>query len=184
MNRLLLVNAAHPCPFTRPEDLVSVASPVAEVTLVREAADALSALISRLKGETVILPVSGWRSAEEQSDIWESSLRENGPVFTQKYVARPGCSEHQTGLAIDLGIAGPDLDMLCPEFPETGIAGAFRSLAAEYGFVERYPAGKEQVTGIAYEPWHFRYVGAADARNMKTMGLALEEYVALRGGTR
>ena len=91
-------------------------------------------------------------------------------------MALPGCSEHQTGLAIDLGLRGPEVDFLCPDFPYTGPCGDFRRLAADYGFVERYPAGKEPITGIAHEPWHFRYVGVPHAERMAAMGLVLEEY--------
>ena len=59
------------------------------------------------------------------------------------------------------------------------MCGAFRQRAADYGFILRYPAGKEAVTGIAHEPWHFRYVGAPHARIMTDLGLTLEEYVVL-----
>ena len=87
-----------------------------------------------------------------------------------------GCSEHETGLAIDLGQGGGAVDFIRPAFPETGACGAFRRLAARYGFVLRYPEGKERVTGIAHEPWHFRYVGVPHARLMEEAGLCLEEY--------
>ena len=105
------------------------------------------------------------------------SLAENGREFTEQYVARPGCSEHQTGLAIDLGLRLPEIDFIRPYFPYDGLAGRFRQLAAEYGFVERYPQGKEAVCGIAHEPWHFRYVGRPHALIMQKRGLTLEEYL-------
>ena len=94
-------------------------------------------------------------------------------------MALPGCSEHQTGLAIDLGLAAGDIDFICPNFPYDGVCGAFRAKAADYGFILRYPAGKEPVTGISHEPWHFRYVGVPHARLMVRLGLTLEEYVDL-----
>ena len=122
-------------------------------------------------------PVSGWRSFEEQTDIYQNSLVKNGRSFTRKYVALPGHSEHQTGLAIDLGLRGPELDFIRPDFPYTGICQRFRERAVDFGFVERYPAGKEAVTGITHEPWHFRYVGPAHAREIVRRGLALEEYL-------
>ena len=93
-------------------------------------------------------------------------------------MARPGCSEHQTGLAIDLGQAAPHIDFLRPAFPYDGVCGAFRRQAARYGFIERYEKGKEEITGIAHEPWHFRYVGAPHAQLMRQHGLCLEEYPA------
>ena len=91
-------------------------------------------------------------------------------------MALPGHSEHQTGLAIDLGQAGLDLDFICPDFPYCGICQEFRRRAVDYGFVERYRAGKESVTGIAHEPWHFRYVGRPHAAIMMQRDLVLEEY--------
>ena len=110
-----------------------------------------------------IRPVSGWRSREEQQSIWDMALAEEGAAFTRKYVALPGCSEHQSGLAIDLGRACEPVDPICPDFPYDGVFGAFRRAAADYGFIERYQSGKEHLTGIAAEPWHFRYVGVPHA---------------------
>ncbi len=115
----------------------------------------------------------------EQREIWDGSMAENGTEFTRKYVALPGCSEHQTGLAIDLALRSDNIDFIRPDFPYDGICGRFRALAADYGFIERYQAGKEHITGIAAEPWHFRYVGRPHARLMSDNGLCLEEYVEL-----
>ena len=92
-------------------------------------------------------------------------------------MALPGHSEHQTGLAIDLGLRGPEIDFIRPDFPYEGVCQRFRERAADFGFVERYPAGKEAVIGIAHEPWHFRYVGPSHAREMVHRGLVLEEYL-------
>ena len=85
-------------------------------------------------------------------------MRESGRKFTETYVAVPGHSEHETGLAIDLGLKQDVIDFIRPEFPYEGICQRFRQLAPKYGFIERYPKGKEEVTGIGQEPWHFRYV--------------------------
>ena len=120
--------------------------------------------------------MSGWRSQQEQQRIWDDSMAEHGETFTRQYVALPGCSEHQTGLAIDLGKAAGYIDFIRPAFPYDGVCGRFRRLAARYGFIERYQWGKEEVTGISAEPWHFRYVGAPHAQLMETNGLCLEEY--------
>ena len=144
--------------------------------LARRAAEPLRRLVRALGGWSVLVPVSGWRSQREQQEIYESSLRQNGRAFTEQFVALPGHSEHQTGLAIDLGQAGPDLDFICPDFPYCGICQEFRRRAVDYGFVERYRAGKESVTGIAHEPWHFRYVGRPHAAIMMQRDLVLEEY--------
>lgn len=173
---LILVNAEHPIQhMERP--VLAPAVPGSDILLDTRAAAMLSGLISRLGAAGEIVPVSGWRSAEEQQEIWDGSMRENGAEFTRKYVALPGCSEHQTGLAIDLALRADSIDFIRPEFPYDGICGRFRALAADYGFVERYQSGKEDLTGIAAEPWHFRYVGRPHARIMCDMGLCLEEYV-------
>jgi D-alanyl-D-alanine dipeptidase/carboxypeptidase len=177
MNSLILVNLQHACPTDMVQDLVPVCENAPQILLEREAAVALARLMGELNGWRWIVPVSGWRSMEEQTEIYHHSLVENGQAFTEQYVALPGHSEHQTGLAIDLGLRQKNVDFLRPAFPYDGICQRFRQLAPTYGFVERYPAGKEGVTGIAHEPWHFRYVGTPHADNMARRGLTLEEYL-------
>lgn len=176
---LLLVNASHPIPDAAHLDLVCVDPRWPEVRLERRAAGLLNACIRAVGGQESIVPVSGWRSRMEQQAIWDDTLNQEGEEFTRQYVALPGCSEHQTGLAIDLGQAAEEIDFIRPAFPYDGVCGAFRKQAADYGFILRYPAGKEAVTGIAHEPWHFRYVGVPHAQIMTNLDLALEEYVVL-----
>lgn len=130
-----------------------------------------------LEEEPSIVGVSGYRTREEQIQIFEDSLRENGREFTEKYVAFPDHSEHQTGLAIDLAENREGIDFICPEFPREGICQKFREKMAGFGFIERYAKEKQNVTGIGAEPWHFRYVGAPHARLMQQKDMALEEYV-------
>lgn len=175
---LVLVNAEHPI-RRRERPVLAPAAPGSDVLLDTRAAAMLTGLISRLGAAGEIVPVSGWRSMREQREIWDGSMAENGTEFTRKYVALPGCSEHQTGLAIDLALRFDNIDFIRPDFPYDGICGRFRALAADYGFIERYQAGKEHITGIAAEPWHFRYVGRPHARLMSDNGLCLEEYVEL-----
>ena len=175
---LVLVNAEHPI-RRRERPVLAPAAPGSDVLLDTRAAAMLTGLISRLGAAGEIMPVSGWRSMREQREIWDGSMAENGTEFTRKYVALPGCSEHQTGLAIDLALRSDNIDFIRPDFPYDGICGRFRALAADYGFIERYQAGKEHITGIAAEPWHFRYVGRPHARLMSDNGLCLEEYVEL-----
>ena len=175
---LVLVNAEHPI-RRRERPVLAPAAPGSDVLLDTRAAAMLTGLISRLGAAGEIVPVSGWRSMREQREIWDGSMAENGTEFTRKYVALPGCSEHQTGLAIDLALRYDNIDFIRPDFPYDGICGRFRALAADYGFIERYQAGKEHITGIAAEPWHFRYVGRPHARLMSDNGLCLEEYVEL-----
>lgn len=173
---LVLVNAQYGLTQDAAAETLVPVRPGSPVLLDRTAAEALNRLMNELDGWAAITPVSGWRSMAEQTALYTQSLRENGPEFTAKFVARPGHSEHQTGLAIDLGLTKEHIDFIRPDFPYTGICQTFRERAAAYGFVERYPAGKEAITGIAHEPWHFRYVGVPHAEIMAEHGWTLEEY--------
>ena len=175
---LILVNGRHPY---RSENMKSVLVPVcidSKILLERGAANALSRLMSNINGWAQISAVSGWRSKQEQREIYDQSLQDKGANFTEQFVARPDHSEHQTGLAIDLGLSKPDIDFLCPYFPYSGICQIFRERAVSYGFIGRYPKGKEAITGISHEPWHFRYIGTPHAAIMTELGLVLEEYHA------
>lgn len=176
---LILVNRDYACREADRKTLVPVGSPRSGVLMERRAALLLEELMAKLHGWADIAPVSGWRSLAEQRATWEWTLAKEGEAFTRKYVALPGHSEHHTGLAIDLGERREDIDPICPAFPEDGPCGRFSRLAARYGFILRYPAGKEAVTGIAHEPWHFRYVGVPHALIMEERGLTLEEYILL-----
>lgn len=176
---LVLVNGSHPCPETAATSLVPVGPAGDGARMERRAAALLEQLITAAGGWGQIAAVSGWRSRQEQAALWEQSLREHGADFTARFVARPGHSEHETGLAVDLGLRGTALDPICPEFPPDGVCGNVRRLAARYGFVLRYPGGKEHITGIAREPWHFRYVGIPHAEIMERLSLTLEEYLGM-----
>lgn len=144
--------------------------------LERRTATLLSKIMDEFDGWKYITVVSGWRSENEQEKIYRDSILTNGRKFTEKYVARPGHSEHQTGLAVDLGIRGMKNDFIRPYFADEGAAHIFRDKAARFGFIERYPEGKETITKIAHEPWHFRYVGSPHASIMSEKHLTLEEY--------
>lgn len=158
--------------------LIPVQERFSSIKMRRRAVVLLSSLMDGIHGWRSIVPVSGWRSFEDQQDIWDDTLKESGLEFTRKYVAAPGHSEHQTGLAIDLGLKQESIDFICPAFPYSGICQTFREMAAGYGFIERYPAGKEHITGIGHEPWHFRYVGVPHAEIMRRNDLTLEEYIS------
>lgn len=176
----VLVNASSPIErYPAEDELAPVMDSFPDVLMERTAAEALKALLEEIGSGDRIVPVSGWRSHREQQKIWDDTIAEKGELFTRKYVAVPGCSEHETGLAIDLAENAPEIDFICPEFPRTGICGKFRERAPHYGFIERYPKGKESVTGIGAEPWHFRYVGLPHSLIMTGLGLVLEEYVGL-----
>lgn len=175
---LILVNRLHAYREQADLELIAPFAEKEEILMKAEAAEQLLRALADIGGQQEIVPVSGWRSRMEQEKIWDDSLAENGPEFTKTYVAAPGHSEHQTGFAIDLGKRQEVIDFIRPDFPYEGICQRFRERAAVYGFVERYPAGKEALTGIGHEPWHFRYVGAPHAQIMKKEQLVLEEYIS------
>lgn len=180
-NYLVLVNAEHPLFHpVDPSELVCALDGYPGILLERTAAKALRKLLADIGSRDEIVPVSGWRSREEQKKIWKDTVAERGIDFARKYVALPACSEHETGLAIDLALNAPDIDFICPEFPRTGICRKFRELAPHYGFIERYQKAKESITGISEEPWHFRYVGTPHSVVIAEKGLSLEEYVERR----
>lgn len=176
---LLLVNGSHPLTSPVPAELSAPDPAFPQIQMERRAALLLSACIRAAGASGVIVPVSGWRSHQEQQSIWDDTLAREGMDFTRQYVAFPGCSEHETGLAMDLAKAAPDIDFIRPELPWDGVCGVFRRLAPRYGFIQRYRAEKAAITGIAAEPWHFRYVGIPHAILMEQKGLCLEEYLAL-----
>lgn len=173
---LVLVNGEHPIRERGLISLTMVDRRYPHILMEHRAKQLLAACMEKVGGLERIALVSGWRSQEEQQRIWDQCMAEHGAMFTGQYVALPGCSEHQTGLAIDLGKAGEEVDFIRPEFPYDGIFGEFRRLAPRYGFVQRYHSEKEAITGISAEPWHFRYVGAPHAQLMGEHGLCLEEY--------
>ncbi len=176
---LILVNAHYPYRKSpRGQRLVPVHNGMDVVLLAHNAAKPLELLMAQLGNWEQIAAVSGWRSRREQQQIYDDSLRDNGKEFTENFVALPGCSEHQTGLAIDLALRRNEIDFIRPDFPYTGICQTFRQKAPYYGFVERYPKAKANITGIAHEPWHFRYVGKPHAEVMTEHGLVLEEYIS------
>lgn len=93
-----------------------------------------------------------------------------------KVVAVPGTSEHQLGLALD--IVDLDHQLLDESQEDTQVQQWLMEHSWEYGFILRYPTGKSDITGIIYEPWHYRYVGREDAEQIHTLGICLEEYLA------
>lgn len=119
--------------------------------------------------------VSGYRSFTRQKSIWNSSIYSNGLAHTEKYVARPGKSEHQTGFSAD--ITGASYKLLLEPFERTKEFKWLNDNAHKYGFILRYPKEKEDITGYGYEPWHYRYVGIEAANEIKSLNLVLEEYI-------
>ena len=127
---------------------------------------------------------SSYRSQERQQELYDNKVqrvmaegvsREAAQAEAARWVARPGTSEHQTGLAVDIvSLSNQMLDETQESTPE------FQWLAEnawKYGFILRYPSDKSEKTGIAYEPWHFRFVGKEAAAEIHDLGLCLEEYL-------
>ncbi len=162
---------------TLAEELVPFSESFKNITISRDTNRALHLLLNGIGAGERIVPVSGYRSFEEQAEIYNTSLNENGSEYTKKYVAIPGASEHQTGLAIDLALNEGEIDFICPRFPRFGICEEFRKTAAIYGFIERYKEEKREVTGISGEEWHFRYVGFPHSKIIEESGFCLEEYI-------
>ena len=126
-----------------------------------------------------IIPVSGYRPQTEQQAIWDDTRAREGDAFTRQYVALPGCSEHQTGLALDIVAAG--YQILDEEQEDTAEQKWLMENSWKYGFILRYPSEKSDITGIGYEPWHYRYVGKAAAADIYRTGVCLEEYLSQEG---
>ena len=118
---------------------------------------------------------SGFRSYETQTQLYQNYVDKDGKAEADRYSARPGYSEHQTGLAFDL--IGTNGDLVTEE----KAAQWLLDHAADYGFVVRYLKGKEKETGYMAEEWHLRYVGK-EAKDIAASGLSLEEYYGFEGG--
>ena len=180
---VLLVNKAHPLSKEYiPEDLRAVhipfvsTNPIEKTFLRNEAAHALESLYldACLQGLT-IKGVSGYRSYDRQAFLYESYCSQLGEKEASRISAQPGMSEHQTGLAIDLSCHSINYE-LNESFGKTKEGQWLSHHSYEYGFIIRYPQGKENITGYAYEPWHLRYVGIELASELYRGNHTLEEY--------
>lgn len=127
-------------------------------------------------GDNDLLVNSAYRSQDVQQTIYDNTLASRGEEGTH-WVAKPGYSEHQTGYAFDLSLMAPDGTMY--DYDGTGNYGWINENCSRYGFVVRYDDKKKEITGIANEPWHFRYVGQQHAIYMVQNDLCLEEYIDL-----
>ncbi len=183
---MVLVNRKHELsPDYVPKDLVKPKvrfSPNmdSEKKMMRkEAANALEDLTKAADRNNIKLYcISGYRSYDTQNNIYQAKVKNAGEKEADKYVALPGKSEHQTGLAMDItnlrGIKG----ILTEDFGSTKEGKWLKENAYKYGFIIRYPKGKEKITGYCYEPWHVRYVGKNAAKDISERNLVLEEYLS------
>ena len=134
-----------------------------------------------LKENYRIRAISAYRSYQYQKGLYDSYQKQDGTSKADTYSARPGYSEHQTGLAADIVsydwlVAGKGLTA---DFAEDPAAIWLKEHAHEYGFILRYPEDKTEVTGIGFEPWHFRFVGVEVATVIMEEEICLEEYFEL-----
>lgn len=190
----MLVNRTNPIPdgYT-PRDLVALKDVVPKDMLIlkdpdvranRQAVEALVKMIraAQADGQQVWQVSEGYRTAARQQELFEQQVQqlitdeqlsqESARKAAEQTVALPGTSEHHTGLAFDLTVPGRF-------FGDTPQAQWLENHCFEHGFILRYTANKEEITGFLPEPWHVRYVGEAHARFMEEHNLALEEYLAL-----
>ncbi|MDN5709367.1 MAG: D-alanyl-D-alanine carboxypeptidase family protein [Planococcus sp. (in: firmicutes)] len=142
---------------------------------------ALDAMIADAKKQSVILKItSSYRSYWYQNTLYNNYVKKHGKAKADRFSARPGHSEHQTGLAFDLGGVN-QAHWFEESFADTKEGKWLASNAHKYGFHLRYQKGKEDITGYMFEPWHFRYIGEANATNIKASGKTLEEYFDILG---
>lgn len=170
---VLLVNPWNPVPEDYSYDFVEYGQ-----YLIHESAyDALQAMVKDGRDAGNFCAINNtYRSKETQQYVWNRTknayIREGydadtADILTGQSVAIPGCSEHQTGLAVDFA-------------PQDSASNAWlMEHCWDYGFILRYPADKTEITGIIYEPWHYRYVGLALAQELKELGLCMEEYMQM-----
>lgn len=119
-----------------------------------------------------IIATSTYRTYDYQSELYDFYVKEKGLKYADNCSARPGHSEHQTGLAVDVEGSNASYD----DFEESIEFNWMQENAHKYGFILRYPKGKEHITGFKYEPWHYRYIGKEIATIIYNKNITLEEY--------
>lgn len=131
-----------------------------------------------------LIVISAYRDPKYQKKLFDEDVRSNmekGYTFakackiTAMSIAKPYCSEHNTGLALD--ILSDECEELSEDFENTKAYKWLKANAHRFGFILRYPKGSEHITGIIFEPWHYRFVGKKHAKKIKAMGVTLEEYL-------
>lgn len=141
--------------------------------ILPEAQTAFDTMRAAAKEEGLTLKiVSGYRSYQKQDKVYHNYAARDGAALADRYSARAGSSEHQTGYAMDI-------NSVRQSFAETKEGKWLAAHCAEYGFILRYPKDKEAETGFMYEPWHIRYLGVELAQKITESGLCLEEYLGI-----
>lgn len=141
-----------------------------------EAVVAYNEMVEAAKADGInIVIISAYRSYSEQRSLWFTYEQKYGRKYASRMDATPGASEHQLGLAVDLGGSDGKCKLYnC--FKSTSTGKWLAENAYKYGFILRYPDGKESVTKVMYSPWHYRYIGKEEALKVFETGLTLEEY--------
>lgn len=159
-----------------PENLVKVDIPFSpsateeEKYMTEESASSLVDMIKAAKTDGIELyGLSGYRSFQTQKEIFNTRVKDYGREYANQYVAKPGKSEHQLGLAMDIATSTGYL------YEGTAEAIWLENNAHNYGFIIRYMSGKEHITGYKYEPWHVRYVGNTLSEHCYKENVTLEE---------
>lgn len=179
----ILVNKQNPLDSSyKPDDLKDIKYFASNRTSVgrfmrAEAADAFHQLseAAAMEGHEIVV-TTAYRSYDFQSNLYNSYVKNHGQQEADTFSAQPGKSEHQTGLAAD--VSSPSVDYeLTQDYIDTPEGTWLKENACEFGFIIRYPKGKEDITGYMYEPWHIRYVGKTAAKEIFNKGMTLEEYL-------
>lgn len=169
----VIVNKKRPLPSTYVPQLTAVSGG----QMRPEAANALQRLLATAESQGVsITTLSAYRSYATQKSTYQNYVAQDGVAQADTYSARPGHSEHQTGLAVDLGSGTCNLEAC---FGETPAGKWLAANAHAFGFIVRYQEGKEKLTGYQYEPWHLRYVGDELAAEIYKSGKTMEEFFGL-----
>lgn len=184
---LILVNKENPVGRDyKPDDLTEIKYYVpdrAETTryLRAEAAEAFHRLVDKAAAEGLeIKMTTAYRSYDFQKILFDNYVAKEGEEKANTFSARPGQSEHQTGLAVD--VSSPVVDwQLSNDYGNTEEGKWIAANAHQFGFILRFPKGKEEITGYQYEPWHLRYVGLTAAKEIYENNLTLEEFLVVNG---
>ena len=181
---LTLVNEDHPLPEDHEVETRTLSN---GLTYDSRAYDALNEMLDACRAEGLEpIVCSAYRSVERQTELFENKINQylaDGLSYDEAYeaaatvVAIPGTSEHNLGLAVDL--CALSYQLLDESQENTAEQQWLMAHCHEYGFILRYPNGKSDITGIIYEPWHYRYVGKDAAEEIMSSGLCLEEYIEL-----
>lgn len=183
---LCVANKKHALPYDYvPGDLRTVnVDRSANWQMRDEAATALENMFAAASDDGVTLVAcSGYRSAVYQDQLYSGYVQSYGTATADSISSRPGYSDHQTGLAMDIG-DHDQATVFTTDMKNTPEGKWLYAHAHEYGFILRYPEGKESITGYSFEPWHYRYVGTATASAMYAISPdeTLEEYLGISGG--